>query len=825
MGFEIEEHGKLVGGMENSSTLFEKVVPVRVNKANSEDRHMDLTARFIMGLSKIHRTTKVLQVQITNELDPFFFYSLEVNEDDFQSLKVEQCILVDFATFPYKFIELLEQCIASASNDSSRGTGRFLAVLHIRTGDSTFTVVETNQFKHLSHLSLVFRQGNDSVIKQFLAGRLAEYKSINGDLHEKLRRTLHSLERALRDVNNLSSELGELKENHCRIVSELKAEYTLELAHEKEKVMQETIELKDQHERDRAEFESHCQQQVDHHRERANELDKQVRSLLDSKYKLESRILELNTKLTSTEKGLEEKSQDYEQLKMENQSLDSDKHDAAKQLNLHLMHLSALEQEVSNKSELLSSLKVQLDSQVSQRVALEGSWKEAQAAAERADERANFSATELAKCHQIIEKLQVELRSSKQKVKLKGQLASQQDSLLTERQAVIEKVEADNLNLRSELDTLKVEQGENKKKVEDLTSKLEETQELLKSNQQMIQWLNQQLTEAQLGKMAGSGASSRYNTFTRPNINALCYSSCLASSRAAEASTPLSSNSGNSASVAFKSQFPMSSLSYLSSTTIPVSGTQNKTQPLNSLGAFNSSPSVIGSQCFMYTAKCASQAGQRVQYKPKMGLTATSTVASSTNPGLYTACTKPMDSPSLNFWDDSGAWASKQNILPRPQLSFADRSGHGNHNKHSSFLSRPTGNHAAGFNGQSNSVVALSPNQESPPKRQSPPTLAGEGTDFSNQQEDMLAGTSGRGENRMPMVSCNHAQDANGTANTHHLQSPHSKINHCPSTPPQQSVSKNHGQESLVPSHPKNAKSPTKSPPDCSPLKNRFVCR
>lgn len=58
----------------------------------------------------------------------------------------------------------------------NRGTGRFLAVLHLRTGDSTLTVVETNQFKHLSHLSLVFRQGNDNVIKQFLAGRLAEYK-------------------------------------------------------------------------------------------------------------------------------------------------------------------------------------------------------------------------------------------------------------------------------------------------------------------------------------------------------------------------------------------------------------------------------------------------------------------------------------------------------------------------------------------------------------------------------------------------------------------------------------------------------------------------
>jgi len=47
-----------------------------------------------------------------------------------------------------------------------------------------------------------------------------------------------------------------------------------------------------------------------------------------------------------TQLGFVAMTQDYEQLKMENQSLDSDKHDAAKQLNLHLMHLSALEQEV-----------------------------------------------------------------------------------------------------------------------------------------------------------------------------------------------------------------------------------------------------------------------------------------------------------------------------------------------------------------------------------------------------------------------------------------------------------------------------------------------
>ena len=80
-------------------------------------------------------------------------------------------------------------------NLHSRGTGRFLAVLHLRTGDSTLTVVETNQFKHLSHLSLVFRQGSDNVIKQFLANRLAEYKVSKEDapnLVQRLRTSIHN---------------------------------------------------------------------------------------------------------------------------------------------------------------------------------------------------------------------------------------------------------------------------------------------------------------------------------------------------------------------------------------------------------------------------------------------------------------------------------------------------------------------------------------------------------------------------------------------------------------------------------------------------------
>ena len=193
-------------------------------------------------------------------------------------------------------------------------------------------------------------------------------------------------------------------------------------------------------------------------------------------------------------------------------------------------------------------------------------------------------------------------------------------------------------------------------------------------------WLNQQLTEAQLGKLPGSVASSRYNTFTRSNTSGLCYSSCLTNNRPGEATTPLSSNSslgGNSGSTAFKSQFPMSS-PYLSSTATPFSGVPTiQVKPQQSgLGVFHSTPSMTGSQRSMYVpiTKNALQATQKVQYKPKTGLTTPSVVTGVSNLCSYTEGTIPMESSLLNSWDDSGSWGSKHNILPRPQLSFADRS-------------------------------------------------------------------------------------------------------------------------------------------------------
>ena len=63
---------------------------------------------------------QVLVIQIWSEQDLSSLHTLEVREDDFQALKQEQGILVDFRGFPAKIITLLQRCLASCREDPPR---------------------------------------------------------------------------------------------------------------------------------------------------------------------------------------------------------------------------------------------------------------------------------------------------------------------------------------------------------------------------------------------------------------------------------------------------------------------------------------------------------------------------------------------------------------------------------------------------------------------------------------------------------------------------------------------------------------------------------
>ena len=78
--------------------------------------------------------SQMLTLELTDEEDPFFIYSLDISEQDYHVLKQEQQIMVDFQQFPNQFVELLNFC----DNDSQA----FVVVFEIgQSNEAIFKIV------------------------------------------------------------------------------------------------------------------------------------------------------------------------------------------------------------------------------------------------------------------------------------------------------------------------------------------------------------------------------------------------------------------------------------------------------------------------------------------------------------------------------------------------------------------------------------------------------------------------------------------------------------------------------------------------------------
>jgi spindle assembly abnormal protein 6 len=88
----------------------------------------------------------------------------------------------------------------------------YLAVLNTRDakGDSVFSIVETNPFKYLTHLSLQFFPGDDASIKSYLAARLAQVNAEKKALSTNLGQTSSDLRHTKHHESELEKRLDTL---------------------------------------------------------------------------------------------------------------------------------------------------------------------------------------------------------------------------------------------------------------------------------------------------------------------------------------------------------------------------------------------------------------------------------------------------------------------------------------------------------------------------------------------------------------------------------------------------------------------------------------
>lgn len=295
---------------------------------------------------------------------------------------------------------------------------------------------------------------------------------------------------------------------------------------------------------------------------RAAAAEGERKDLQQQKYALDARVSELSAKLGAAEGERRALKEEVERLGKEAGETARGRHEAERALGELRIDAAGLRQQVAAKEELAGALKKRLADAEAAQASLGETLGEVRRANQSLEARLAAAAGEVDKGNQIIDRLQAELKvraaarshrrqwraggalgahddrtetrerrsralkarkrsisdapsrphvpqAARAKMKLKAAVIAQQEAVLTERQGELERVTREALHLRQALEREEHARGVAEARAEDQRRKLEEAQSLLESNQQMIQWLNAQVTEAQLGRYAPS--SSRYS--------------------------------------------------------------------------------------------------------------------------------------------------------------------------------------------------------------------------------------------------------------------------------------------------------------------------
>uniref|UniRef100_A0A8C6UEW4 SAS-6 centriolar assembly protein n=1 Tax=Neogobius melanostomus TaxID=47308 RepID=A0A8C6UEW4_9GOBI len=467
--------------------LFSKALSVSVRCRDSEERKSTIRVTIDLQLSPSAVHKRNLHVRLTDDKDPYFLFTLSISEEDFQSLKAQQGLLIDFGSFPQKFIELLELCHSEQEAESPRFLLQLCSQGPTPEGPSSLSVVETNAFKHLNHLSLRLSPGSDREVKDYLASCLARLKLL-----------LTYCCAFLQTLCEKSKELEKLRSEWTSQTSSLSSRYSDELQSEREKALELQRRLQEQADQLRQELESAHRSSSQQLRSRVGELEVSCRELTERKYKNESAIRDLRMKLVAAEEEGQRSKQQVLSLRRDNSLLDSQVHEKERALSQLQMRAAVLEQEIKDKELLMSRTKDVLEATQQQKVSLEENAVGKDAQIKKLEATVKSLSEELLKANNIIQKLQTEVKSLVGKIKVKNTVTVSQEKVLQETTEKLQSAEKELHSSRQQLGTKEQQMCALKEQLESTVQKLNESREVLKTNENVISWLNKQLNERQM---------------------------------------------------------------------------------------------------------------------------------------------------------------------------------------------------------------------------------------------------------------------------------------------------------------------------------------
>ncbi|XP_020370109.1 spindle assembly abnormal protein 6 homolog [Rhincodon typus] len=504
--------------------LFCQSAAVLIKCKDCEDRreNVRLTVGWQCSSNPVHK--KELTIRLTDDTDPFFLYNLTIGEEDFQGLKNQQGLLVEFSAFPQRFIELLDQCIREQSKVVPRFMLQLVTQYHaLDCMPASLDIVETNPFKHLTHLSLKLLPGNDNDVKKYLAICLQNVKIENSSLREKLHRTEEDLTKRLsitqQTLAEKSKELDRLRNEWAAHTNLLANKHSQEITTEREKASQAQAQYQHQLEQQKKETEAAHNQTVQHLESRLAEIEAINKDLTERKYKSESSIRELKAKVSSMEEECQRLKQEVHSLRRENTTLDAECHEKEKLINQLRTRTAVLEQEVKDKEQVVARTTEVFESTQEHKKNLEESLEQKQQQMGKLEATVKSLSEELLKANEIIKKLQGDVKKLMEKIRLKNTVTMQQEKVIGEKTQMLQKEQQELKEVQQSLRQKEEEVCKLQEQLGTTVEKLEESKQLLKTNENVISWLNKQLNENKLAALQETPVSFDPSTISNSNLS------------------------------------------------------------------------------------------------------------------------------------------------------------------------------------------------------------------------------------------------------------------------------------------------------------------
>eukprot|EP00696_Hemimastix_kukwesjijk_P002585 gnl/Hemi2/13171_TR4506_c0_g1_i1.p1 gnl/Hemi2/13171_TR4506_c0_g1~~gnl/Hemi2/13171_TR4506_c0_g1_i1.p1 ORF type:complete len:602 (+),score=194.04 gnl/Hemi2/13171_TR4506_c0_g1_i1:227-2032(+) len=498
--------------MEGSQLLYNEVVPVRLQLADrpgSDERCAFLTIKLELIVRKSPQNAKQLQLSCTDENDYFFLYTMTVGEEEFQNLKHEQSLLVDFSAFHTHLITLFDRC------RNNHDSPKFNCALRVNNADTMLTVIEANAFKNLDHINLRVRQGTDQNIKQHLATKLhvmktQHQKSVSSfeteisELRSRCERLAQDIQ--AKDVSHalLTAEAGATQQRQREDLDAWRRSVEAEQAKQREQLASERARWEEEVRGERERWERE-KERIESERKHERHRWEEERKKYEEERQRERQ--KVQTERSRSKEEIEKSSRLNEQEWR--RKLDETLQQQAEDHQKELQRLVQSHQAQKNFSEERDKLALSQHKQLEDSLQL---YKQTNASLE---DKVKASIVEINKGNDIIQRLQKDLRAARTKLKSKNLSLAQQEEKLQKKRDEQESVERRFTDLNRELLERKAEVDRLQAKLADATKQIQDNKTVLASNESMITFLNQKLTDAQLttrGNPVTSFIPSGYST-------------------------------------------------------------------------------------------------------------------------------------------------------------------------------------------------------------------------------------------------------------------------------------------------------------------------